>query len=172
MSRREEASKLNSEKIDPVKRIRPWPQAPGDRHDLGNNDRFRRNPHDRVYVRNSDWRGRSNASRTAAVRPRINREVLCSTLSRCPQCGSNYANISPDGSSSTDTFEFMFLQNMQESDLRLGRKLSDFIVKAPFSWPNNSDAIKSRGTAAQLTLTNTCAAHFRPCGLLTPRCAA
>jgi len=27
----------------------------------------------------------------------------------------------------TDTFEFMFLQNTQESDLCLGRKLSDFI---------------------------------------------
>jgi hypothetical protein len=26
-------------------------------------------------------------------------------------------------------------------------------VKAPFSWPNNSDATRSRGTAAQFTLT-------------------
>jgi hypothetical protein len=63
-----------------------------------------------------------------------------------------------DGSSSTDTLKFAFLQNAQESDLALGRKLSDFIdedrapfgnskrpkrrwvapVKAPFSWPNNS----------------------------------
>jgi hypothetical protein len=27
-------------------------------------------------------------------------------------------------------------------------------VKEPFSWPNNSEAIKSRGMAAQFTLTN------------------
>src|SRR5260370_14099926 len=31
------------------------------------------------------------------------------------------------GSSSTDPFEFMFLQDTQESDLGLGGKLSDFI---------------------------------------------
>ena len=41
--------------------------------------------------------------------------------------GGNDANIRPDGSSSTDTFEFMFLQNTQESDLGLSRNLSDFI---------------------------------------------
>jgi len=60
-----------------------------------------------------------------------------------------------------------------QSNLGLGRKLSDFIeedrapaassnrpsrrcnapVKEPFSWPNNSEAIKSRGIAAQLTQT-------------------
>src|SRR6267143_828735 len=33
---------------------------------------------------------------------------------------SNHANIRSDRSSSTDTFEFMFLQNTQESDLGLG----------------------------------------------------
>jgi len=53
---------------------------------------------DRVYARNSDWRGRSNASRTAAVRPRINREVLCSTLSRCPQCGGKKLKAGPEQS--------------------------------------------------------------------------
>jgi len=44
---------------------------------------------DRVYVRNSDWRRRSNASRTVprTVKPRINRVVLCSAPPRCPQCG-------------------------------------------------------------------------------------
>jgi hypothetical protein len=41
--------------------------------------------------------------------------------------GGDYPNIRSDGSSSTDTLEFVFLQNTQESDLSLGRKLSDFI---------------------------------------------
>src|SRR5229473_4985831 len=47
----------------------------------------------------------------------------------------NHPDIGLDGSSSTDTFEFMFLQNMQERDLGLGRKLSDFIQedRASFS---------------------------------------
>src|SRR5260370_34427017 len=40
---------------------------------------------------------------------------------------SNHSNIRSDRSSSTDTIEFMFLQNTQESDLCLGRKLPDFI---------------------------------------------
>src|SRR5260370_5306814 len=40
---------------------------------------------------------------------------------------SNQSNIRSDGSSSTNTFEFTFLQNTQESDLGLGRHLSDFI---------------------------------------------
>src|SRR6266481_2602685 len=39
----------------------------------------------------------------------------------------NHPDISSDRPSSTNTFEFMFLQNTQESDLCLGRKLSDFI---------------------------------------------
>src|SRR6266481_1815259 len=49
--------------------------------------------------------------------------------------GSNHANVRSDRSSSTDTFEFMFLQDTQESDLCLGRKLSDFIEedRASFS---------------------------------------
>src|SRR5260370_22149947 len=49
--------------------------------------------------------------------------------------GSNHPNIRSDRSGSTDTFEFMFLQNTQESDLGLGRKLSDFIKedRASFS---------------------------------------
>src|SRR6266852_8870342 len=40
--------------------------------------------------------------------------------------GSNHPNIRSDGYSSTDTLEFMFLQNTQKSDLGFGRKLSDF----------------------------------------------
>ena len=88
--------------------------------------------------------------------------------------GSDHPRIGLDGASSTDTFEFVFLQNTQASDLSLGRKPSDFIeedlpplanskwpkrywvtpVKAPCSWPNNSEAIKSRCIAAQFTLTN------------------
>src|SRR5260370_34438619 len=40
---------------------------------------------------------------------------------------SNHPNIGLDGSSSTDTLEFVFLQNTQQSDLRLGRKLANFI---------------------------------------------
>src|SRR5260370_5960353 len=39
----------------------------------------------------------------------------------------NHPDIGLDGSSSTDTFEFVFLQNMQERDLGLGRELSEFI---------------------------------------------
>src|SRR6202041_999251 len=41
--------------------------------------------------------------------------------------GGNQANIGPDGSCATDTFKFVFLQNTQEGDLSLGRKLADFI---------------------------------------------
>src|SRR5260370_26289190 len=37
--------------------------------------------------------------------------------------GGNHSNISSNGSSSTDTFEFMFLQNTQESDLCLNSAL-------------------------------------------------
>ena len=33
-------------------------------------------------------------------------------------------------------------------------------VKAPFSWPNNSEVIRSRGIAAQFTLTNAREARF------------
>jgi hypothetical protein len=41
--------------------------------------------------------------------------------------GSDHPRIGLDGASSTDTFEFVFLQNTQVSDLSLGRKASDFI---------------------------------------------
>jgi hypothetical protein len=43
--------------------------------------------------------------------------------------------IRSDGPSSTDTFEFMFLQNTQQSDLSLGWKLAYFIEedRASFS---------------------------------------
>src|SRR5260370_41634664 len=46
----------------------------------------------------------------------------------------NHPDIGLDGSSSTDTFEFVFLQNMQERDLGLGREPSDLIEenRAPF----------------------------------------
>src|SRR6267378_1137893 len=49
--------------------------------------------------------------------------------------GSNHPNIRSDRSGSTDTFEFMFLQNTQECDLGLGRKLADFVEedRASFS---------------------------------------
>jgi len=84
---------------------------------------------------------------------------------------SNHANIRSDRSSSTDTFEFMFPAKhargaiwvsagssptssrkivppsaSSKSALRVAELAP---VKAPFSWPNNSDAIKSRGIAAQ-----------------------
>src|SRR5260370_3440799 len=48
----------------------------------------------------------------------------------CPQVtvrGCNHSNICLDGSSSADTFKFVFLQNTQDSDLGLEGKLSDFI---------------------------------------------
>jgi hypothetical protein len=41
--------------------------------------------------------------------------------------GSNHPNISFDRSGSADSFEFVFLQNTQESYLGLGWKLSDLI---------------------------------------------
>ena len=56
--------------------------------------------------------------------------------------GSDHPRIGLDGASSTDTFEFVFLQNTQASDLSLGRKPSDFIeedraslgqLKAPYA---------------------------------------
>ncbi len=48
---------------------------------------------------------------------------------------SNYANIRSDRSRSTDAFEFMFLQNTQESDLGFGWEFTDFIEedRASFS---------------------------------------
>jgi hypothetical protein len=51
--------------------------------------------------------------------------TLCVSVSG----SSNHPNIGLDGSNSTDTLEFVFLQNTQQSDLRLGRKLSNFIEK-------------------------------------------
>ena len=55
---------------------------------------------DRVYVRNSDWRRRSNASRFVprTVRPRINKVVLCSAPSRCPRCGGKKLKAGPEQS--------------------------------------------------------------------------
>src|SRR5207302_2008883 len=41
--------------------------------------------------------------------------------------GCNHPNISSDGSSRTDPLKLAFLQNTQESDLGLGRKLSDLV---------------------------------------------
>jgi len=41
--------------------------------------------------------------------------------------GSNHSNGSPDGSSSADTLKLAFLQNTQQRDLGLGRKLPNFI---------------------------------------------
>src|SRR5260370_42023358 len=44
-----------------------------------------------------------------------------------PVSSSNHSNISSNGSCSTDTLKLVLLQDTQERDLRLGRKLSDFI---------------------------------------------
>src|SRR5260370_36783400 len=86
-------------------------------------------------VLNEHW----NVFLAFSQRRHLNRENVEPVKEVTPKCvfrdrrlqitvrGSNHANISSDRSSSTDTFEFMFLQNTQESDLRLGRKLSDFI---------------------------------------------
>src|SRR5713226_5017036 len=55
-------------------------------------------------------------------------EYACSDSSlQIAVSSSDHPNIRSDRPSSTDTLEFMFLQNTQESDLCLGRKLSDFI---------------------------------------------
>jgi len=89
----------------------------------------------------------------------------------------NHPNIGLDGYSSTDTLEFMFMQNTQQSDLRLGRSYptssrkivpsfgqprsglnaaESLPVKAPFSWPtNNSEAIK--------VARDGCAVHTHEC---------
>src|SRR5260370_26770155 len=44
-----------------------------------------------------------------------------------PVSSSNHSNISSNGSCSTDTLKLVLLQDTQERDLRLSRKLSDFI---------------------------------------------
>src|SRR5271170_3477213 len=41
--------------------------------------------------------------------------------------GGDHPDIGSDGSSRADTFKFPFLQNSQEGDLGLGRKLSDLV---------------------------------------------
>src|SRR4029077_2763149 len=41
--------------------------------------------------------------------------------------GSNHPNIRLDGASSADAIKFVLLQDTQEGNLGLGRKLSDFI---------------------------------------------
>jgi hypothetical protein len=41
--------------------------------------------------------------------------------------GGYHPNISSDGSSRTDALKLAFLQNPQQSDLGLGRKLSDLV---------------------------------------------
>ena len=88
--------------------------------------------------------------------------------------GGDHAYVGPNGTHAADTVELAFLQNAQQGDLRLRRQFPDLIQedraafgqfetpqsplqrsrKRPFFWPNNSDAIKSRGMAAQFTLTN------------------
>src|SRR5260370_36536810 len=67
----------------------------------------------------------------------------------------NHPNIGLDGPSSTDTLEFVFLQNTQQSDLRIGRKLPNFIEKdrasfghlerpqPPLSCPRNAALLRT-----------------------------
>jgi len=86
---------------------------------------------------------------------------------------SDDANVDLDRSRTPDSFEFPLLQDPQQCDLRVGRKVTDFIqedgaairqfkaperrciapVKAPFSWPNNSEEISPGASAPQFTLT-------------------
>src|SRR5260370_31165718 len=53
--------------------------------------------------------------------------------------GGNHSNISSNGSGSTDTFDFMFLQNTQESDLCLNSALKCGLSKRmPLSRDKNT----------------------------------
>ena len=57
--------------------------------------------------------------------------------------GGNHSNISSNGSSSTDTFEFMFLQNTEERDLGLNSALKCGLSKRmPFE---AGEASRNRG---------------------------
>src|SRR5260370_37218938 len=82
------------------------------------------------------------------------------------------------GSSSTDPFEFMFLQDTQESDLGLGGKLSDFIQEdrasfgqleasqTPLSRPPESALLMAKQFLRDPIARDFCAvhAHKSPCG--------
>src|SRR5260370_34021506 len=66
--------------------------------------------------------------------------------------GSNHSKIGLDGSSSTDTFEFVFLQNTQERDLGLGRKLSDLVEEDGASFSQLNAPKASLGCPSEGTL--------------------
>jgi hypothetical protein len=86
--------------------------------------------------------------------------------------GILYAHIGANRHVSPDTLEVTLLQDAEQRDMGLHWQLADFVgdgpavgefeatrrrfvapVSAPFSWPKGSDAMNSRGTAAQFTLT-------------------
>jgi hypothetical protein len=84
------------------------------------------------------------------------------------------AHVGLDRRAAADGGVFALLQHAQQPRLRLHRHVADLVeeqraalglleaagarvlapVKAPFSWPNSSDSIRSRGIAAMLTATN------------------
>jgi hypothetical protein len=87
--------------------------------------------------------------------------------------GGDDAHVDAHRCAPSDALELALLQDTEQCDLRLHRQLADFVeeegppcasskrprrrwvapVNAPFSWPKSSDAMSSRGIAAQLTLT-------------------
>jgi hypothetical protein len=86
-------------------------------------------------VLNEHW----NVFRSLPQRRHLDRKNVEPVKEVAPKCASsdsraqvtircsNYPNVGADGSSSTDSAKLVFLQNTQQSDLCLGRKLSDLI---------------------------------------------
>ena len=89
--------------------------------------------------------------------------------------GGDDAHVGLDRRAAADGRVFALLQHAQQPRLRLHRHVADLVeeqraalglleaagrarvcapVKAPFSWPNSSDSIRSRGIAAMLMATN------------------
>jgi len=85
--------------------------------------------------------------------------------------GDDHAHVHRDGMTAADPFDLALLQHPQQRDLCFGRQVADFVEqdgatvrrfesaqtslqragKAPFSWPNSSDAMSEVGIAAQFT---------------------
>ena len=89
--------------------------------------------------------------------------------------GGDDAHVALDRRAAANRRVFALLEHAQQPRLRLHRHVADLVeeqraalglleaarcerllapVKAPFSWPNNSDSIRSRGIAAMLMATN------------------
>src|SRR6266481_1535037 len=71
--------------------------------------------------RHIDWKN------VEAVKQVATKRSSADGLLQVTVCSSNHSNIRLDGSSSANTLKFVFLQNAQEGNLGLHRKLPDFI---------------------------------------------